>query len=40
MTKKMEDNDREYEMKLEQYAQLLDVRAERIRKLEGMLKQL
>lgn len=36
----MEDNDREYEMKLEQYAQLLDVRAERIRKLEGMLKQL
>lgn len=40
VTKKMEDNDREYEMKLEQYAQLLDVRAERIRKLEAQLKDI
>ncbi|XP_051884602.1 protein fantom isoform X2 [Pristis pectinata] len=37
VTKKMEDNNREYEIKLEQYAQLLDVRAERIRKLEDLL---
>ncbi|XP_072135661.1 protein fantom isoform X4 [Mobula birostris] len=40
VTKKMEDNNREYEIKLEQYAQLLDVRAERIRKLEAQLKDI
>ncbi|XP_069757688.1 protein fantom isoform X2 [Narcine bancroftii] len=40
VAKKMEDNNREYEIKLEQYAQLLDVRGERIRKLEAQLKDI
>uniref|UniRef100_A0A4W3JJA7 RPGRIP1 like n=1 Tax=Callorhinchus milii TaxID=7868 RepID=A0A4W3JJA7_CALMI len=40
VTRKMEDNKREYEMKLDQYAQLLDIRADRIRKLEAQLKDI
>ncbi|XP_048402688.1 protein fantom isoform X5 [Stegostoma tigrinum] len=40
VTQKMEDNNREYEIKLEQYAQLLDIRANRIRKLEAQLKDI
>ncbi|XP_043562921.1 protein fantom isoform X1 [Chiloscyllium plagiosum] len=40
VTRKMEDNNREYEIKLEQYAQLLDIRADRIRKLEAQLKDI
>ncbi|XP_067853984.1 protein fantom isoform X2 [Heptranchias perlo] len=36
VTRKMEDDKREYEIKLEQYAQLLDIRVDRIRKLEGV----
>ncbi|XP_078400400.1 protein fantom isoform X6 [Cetorhinus maximus] len=40
VTRKMEDNNREYEIKLGQYAQLLDVRADRIRKLEAQLKDI
>ncbi|GCB60116.1 hypothetical protein scyTo_0006814, partial [Scyliorhinus torazame] len=40
VTQKMEDNNREYEIKLEQYAQLLDIRADRIRKLEAQLKDI
>ncbi|XP_056382299.1 protein fantom isoform X2 [Hyla sarda] len=35
VTQKLEDMRRDYEIKLEQYAHLLDVRAARIRKLEG-----
>lgn len=35
MTQKMEALERDYELKLEQYVHLLDVRAARIRKLEG-----
>ncbi|XP_041047717.1 protein fantom isoform X6 [Carcharodon carcharias] len=40
VTRKMEDNNREYEIKLGQYAQLLDIRADRIRKLEAQLKDI
>uniref|UniRef100_UPI00398F5A52 protein fantom isoform X3 n=1 Tax=Pristiophorus japonicus TaxID=55135 RepID=UPI00398F5A52 len=40
VTRKMEDTNREYEIKLEQYAQLLDIRADRIRKLEAQLKDI
>lgn len=35
VTQKLEDMRQDYEIKLEQYAHLLDVRAARIRKLEG-----
>ncbi|KAK1163643.1 protein fantom [Acipenser oxyrinchus oxyrinchus] len=40
VTRKMEDIKHEYELKLEQYAQLLDIRAARIRKLEAQLKDI
>ncbi|XP_067905559.1 protein fantom isoform X1 [Heterodontus francisci] len=40
VTQKMEDTNREYEIKLEQYTQLLDIRADRIRKLEAQLKDI
>lgn len=36
VTQKMEALEQDYEIKLEQYVHLLDVRAARIRKLEGM----
>ncbi|KAM4017680.1 protein fantom [Anomaloglossus baeobatrachus] len=39
-TQKLEDMSRDYEIKLEQYAHLLDVRAARIRKLEAQLKDI
>ncbi|CAN2389546.1 First C2 domain of RPGR-interacting protein 1 [Pristimantis euphronides] len=39
-TQKLEAIRREYEVKLEQYAHLLDVRASRIRKLEAQLKDI
>lgn len=35
VTQRMESVRRDYDVKLEQYAHLLDVRAARIRKLEG-----
>lgn len=34
----MEENKSEYESKLDEYAQLLDIRAARIRKLETQMK--
>ncbi|CAI9618039.1 unnamed protein product [Staurois parvus] len=40
VTQKMEGVRRDYEIKLEQYAHLLDVRAARIRKLEAQLKDI
>ncbi|XP_056382298.1 protein fantom isoform X1 [Hyla sarda] len=40
VTQKLEDMRRDYEIKLEQYAHLLDVRAARIRKLEAQLKDI
>ncbi|KAM3920015.1 protein fantom [Leptodactylus fuscus] len=40
VTQKLEDIRRDYEIKLEQYAHLLDVRAARIRKLEAQLKDI
>ncbi|XP_077144358.1 protein fantom [Ranitomeya variabilis] len=40
VTQKLEDMSRDYEIKLEQYAHLLDVRAARIRKLEAQLKDI
>ncbi|XP_075044942.1 protein fantom [Mixophyes fleayi] len=40
VTQKMEGIRRDYEIKLEQYAHLLDVRAARIRKLEAQLKDI
>nr|XP_014344602.1 PREDICTED: protein fantom isoform X2 [Latimeria chalumnae] len=40
VTRKMEDIKQEYELKLEQYAKLLDIRASRIRKLEAQLKDI
>ncbi|KAG8563307.1 hypothetical protein GDO81_016015 [Engystomops pustulosus] len=40
VTQKLEDMRRDYEIKLEQYANLLDVRASRIRKLEAQLKDI
>ncbi|XP_053571730.1 protein fantom [Bombina bombina] len=40
VTKKMDDIKHDYELKLEQYAQLLDHRAARIRKLEAQLKDI
>ncbi|XP_041123696.1 protein fantom-like [Polyodon spathula] len=40
VTRKMEDIKHEYELKHEQYAQLLDIRAARIRKLEAQLKDI
>lgn len=36
VTRKMEASQEDYEFKLEQYVHLLDVRAARIRKLEGI----
>lgn len=36
----MEENKTEYETKLDEYAQLLDIRAARIRKLEAQLKDI
>lgn len=36
MTRKMENLQKDYELKLEQYTHLLDIRAARIRKLEGI----
>lgn len=38
MTRKMESLQKDYELKLEQYTHLLDIRAARIRKLEGIFK--
>ncbi|CAH1779675.1 unnamed protein product [Owenia fusiformis] len=38
VTSKMEENRKEYETKLEEYAQLLDIRAARIKKLEAQMK--
>ena len=38
MNNKMEENKTEYESKLDEYAQLLDIRAARIRKLESQLR--
>lgn len=35
VTQKMESLQKDYELKLEQYVHLLDIRAARIRKLEG-----
>ncbi|KAJ6665950.1 hypothetical protein lerEdw1_000854 [Lerista edwardsae] len=40
VTQKMEALERDYELKLEQYVHLLDVRAARIRKLEAQLKDI
>ncbi|KAG9475181.1 hypothetical protein GDO78_003572 [Eleutherodactylus coqui] len=40
VTQKMEDMRQDYEIKLEQYAHLLDARAARIRKLEAQLKDI
>ncbi|XP_073432251.1 protein fantom [Dendrobates tinctorius] len=40
VTQKLEDMSRDYEIKLEQYSHLLDVRAARIRKLEAQLKDI
>uniref|UniRef100_A0A8C5W9A7 RPGRIP1 like n=1 Tax=Leptobrachium leishanense TaxID=445787 RepID=A0A8C5W9A7_9ANUR len=40
VTRKMEGIQRDYELKLEQYAHLLDMRAARIRKLEAQLKDI
>ncbi|XP_069822050.1 protein fantom [Dendropsophus ebraccatus] len=40
VTQKLEDMRRDYDIKLEQYAHLLDVRAARIRKLEAQLKDI
>ncbi|XP_075693618.1 protein fantom [Rhinoderma darwinii] len=40
VTQKLENMRRDYEIKLEQYAHLLDVRAARIRKLEAQLKDI
>ncbi|XP_053305114.1 protein fantom [Spea bombifrons] len=40
VTKKMEGIQQDYELKLEQYAHLLDVRAVRIRKLEAQIKDI
>ena len=40
VTKKMEDNKAEYESKLEEYAQLLDIRAARIRVSKTMVSLL
>ncbi|XP_069495678.1 protein fantom isoform X2 [Ambystoma mexicanum] len=40
VTQKMESLQQEYEIKLEQYAKLLDIRAARIRKLEAQLKDI
>jgi len=38
VNQKMEENKTEYESKLDEYAQLLDIRAARIRKLEAQMK--
>jgi len=38
VNQKMEENKAEYESKLDEYAQLLDIRAARIRKLESQMK--
>lgn len=38
VTQKMESLQKDYELKLEQYVHLLDIRAARIRKLEGIFK--
>ncbi|XP_023782619.1 protein fantom isoform X2 [Cyanistes caeruleus] len=38
MTRKMESQQKDYELKLEQYTHLLDIRAARIRKLEAQLR--
>lgn len=38
VNRKMEENKCEYETKLDEYAQLLDIRAARIRKLEAQMK--
>ncbi|XP_039587055.1 protein fantom isoform X2 [Passer montanus] len=40
MTRKMESLQKDYELKLEQYTHLLDVRASRIRKLEAQLRDI
>ncbi|XP_050166298.1 protein fantom-like isoform X2 [Myiozetetes cayanensis] len=40
MTKKMERTQKDYELKLEQYSHLLDIRAARIRKLEAQLRDI
>ncbi|XP_067407257.1 protein fantom isoform X3 [Emydura macquarii macquarii] len=40
VTQKMEDLQQDYELKLEQYVHLLDIRAARIRKLEAQLKDI
>lgn len=40
VTKKMDENRREYDAKLDEYAQLLDIRAARIRKLELQLRDI
>ncbi|XP_015481616.1 protein fantom isoform X3 [Parus major] len=40
MTRKMESQQKDYELKLEQYTHLLDIRAARIRKLEAQLRDI
>ncbi|NXA19459.1 FTM protein, partial [Ibidorhyncha struthersii] len=40
VTQKMESLEKDYELKLEQYAHLLDIRAARIRKLEAQLRDI
>nr|XP_012428623.4 protein fantom isoform X1 [Taeniopygia guttata]XP_030128564.3 protein fantom isoform X1 [Taeniopygia guttata] len=40
MTRKMENLQKDYELKLEQYTHLLDIRAARIRKLEAQLRDI
>ena len=40
VNQKMEENKLEYEAKLDEYAQLLDIRAARIRKLESQMKDI
>ncbi|XP_048576646.1 protein fantom-like isoform X2 [Nematostella vectensis] len=37
VTRKMTDDKKEYDLKMQEYAQLLDIRAERIRKLESQM---
>lgn len=38
VTQKLENLQKDYELKLEQYVHLLDIRAARIRKLEGIFR--
>ncbi|XP_078365018.1 protein fantom-like isoform X2 [Oculina patagonica] len=40
VTKKMSEDKKEYDLKMQEYAQLLDIRADRIRKLESQMRDI